>query len=91
MAGMFKGILVIVCFAGYINYFVNVKRYSIFVVPAVVVTSVSGCLYIAGLINIMPLFVYLSRNMESLFFSVLSYLRTCYISRQEACMRMGTR
>ena len=59
MAGMFKGILVIVCFAGYINYFVNVKRYSIFVVPAVVVTSVSGCLYIAGLINIMPLFVYL--------------------------------
>lgn len=53
-----SGILLVTCFAGYYNFLVNVKRINAFIAPSVIVTSIAGCLYIAGIINTMPLTVY---------------------------------
>lgn len=51
-------ILLVACFTGYYNFLVNVKKIQAFIAPSVIVTSITGCLYIAGIINTMLLAVY---------------------------------
>lgn len=52
------GIVLLLSFAGYANYLINVKRITVYLVPAIVMTSITGIMFLAGLINIMPLAVY---------------------------------
>ncbi len=51
--------LLIFCFWGISTYLVCIRRINIFLTPAIIITAISGCMYIAGILNIMPIVVYL--------------------------------
>lgn len=44
--------------AGYFNYLVNVKQISVFIAPSVMITAICAAMYLCGLVNIMPIGVY---------------------------------
>lgn len=46
-------------FGGYFHYLVNIKKVSLFAAPAVIVTSISAVMCLAGLVNTMLLCLYL--------------------------------
>lgn len=46
--------------AGYFNYLVNVKQIPVFIAPSVIITAICAAMYLCGLINVMPIGVYVS-------------------------------
>ena len=47
----------VLSFLGYFNWLVNKHTISLFLAPAVITAGISTAMYLAGLINIMPLCV----------------------------------
>lgn len=52
-------LLFAVSFLGYFHFLVNVKKVSIFAAPVIIVTSICAIMCIAGLVNTMPVCVYM--------------------------------
>ena len=46
-------VALIMGFAGYFNYLVNVKQISVFIAPSVIITAICAVMYLCGLVNIM--------------------------------------
>lgn len=52
-------LLLVMCLIGYFNYLVNVAKIDFWLTPAIIVASITAIIYLAGLINIIPVAEYL--------------------------------
>lgn len=52
-------LLLVLCLIGYFNYLVNVAEIDFWLAPAIIAASITATIYLAGLINIIPLVEYL--------------------------------
>ena len=57
MLNIIFGILLAVSMIGYLNYLVNVKNIDLFLVPSLIITSITGLIYLAGILPLMPVMV----------------------------------